>query len=58
MVTWEDNETELFWRLYGTQVAYHVVLHEEECMGTKVVTHVEKGGLIESHKDVPEAIRG
>jgi hypothetical protein len=24
----------------------------------RLVTHVEKGGVLESHKDVPEGIRG
>lgn len=44
MVTWEDNETDLFWRLCGTHVAYHVVLHEEECTGlVSELLHGSKG---------------
>jgi hypothetical protein len=44
MTTWKDNETYLFWRLCGTQVAYRVVLHEEECTGLMPeVLHGGKG---------------
>ncbi|OQD94904.1 hypothetical protein PENSOL_c023G00732 [Penicillium solitum] len=35
MVTWEDNETELFRRHYGPRVTYHVVLHGETCVGSE-----------------------
>lgn len=47
MATWEDNETELFRRHYGPRVTYHVVLHDETCVGSESeLLHEDKGRSI------------